>query len=56
MGNILVGTVLVIMVVVLVRGLINDHKKGGCAGCSGCGGSCAGCGMHQHSATEEHRE
>jgi len=56
MGNILVGTILIILIAVLVRGLIQDHKKGGCAGCSGCAGGCGGCGMHQEHRSAEHKK
>ena len=52
MGDILVIGVLVLVIVLIVRGMIRDRKKGKCCGCSGCSGcpsrgacsgSCNGC-------------
>lgn len=46
-GDILVLTVLVLIVVLVIRGMVRDRKKGkhcGCGSCKGCSmaGSCQG--------------
>lgn len=39
--TIVIGAVLLIIVVLIVRSKIREHKQGGCnCGCPGCNGSC----------------
>ena len=42
MGDVIVIAVLVLIVALIVRGMVQDKKKGKCTGCSGCS-SCASC-------------
>lgn len=44
MGDFIVLAVIAGAVVLAVRSLLKDRKKGGCAGCSGNCGSCSHCG------------
>ena len=47
MANIIVGGILVLVLALVIRTMIRDHKKGGCASCGGgwgCGcDHCSGC-------------
>ncbi|MBR3339855.1 MAG: FeoB-associated Cys-rich membrane protein [Lachnospiraceae bacterium] len=45
MGNVIVGLILLLVVVLCVRSIIREHRQGGCGGgsCSGNCGSCGGC-------------
>ncbi len=51
MATIVVGLLLLVAVLLAIRSVLRDHRKGGCThGCSGCqlgGGSC-GCSHHDH--------
>ena len=38
------GTLMPLGILLIIRGLIRDKKKGKCGGCSGCSG-CSGCVM-----------
>ena len=50
--NIVLIAVIALVCFFVIRGMLRDKK----AGKSACGGSCAGCGMHQQSASADHRE
>lgn len=52
-GDVIVIAVLVLIIGLIVRGMIQDKKKGKCCGCSGCSGcpgvngcsgNCSSCG------------
>ena len=43
LGTILVLLLLAVVVGLIVRHLVRQHKRGGCAGCSGGCGSCTAC-------------
>ena len=38
LGTIIVGVVVLAIVALIVKKMINDKKKGGCATCDGCSG------------------
>lgn len=41
MGTFLVSLIIVAIVILAVRSLIKDKKRGGCSGCNGCSGHAA---------------
>lgn len=53
LGNIIVGLVILVLVVLAAGKLYMDKKSG--KGCSSCGGSCSGCGGHCSTSDTEHK-
>lgn len=46
MSDFIIIAILLIVVALIIRSLVKQRSKGGCAGCSGgqgCGGGCCGC-------------
>ena len=44
MGDVIVLSVLVGIVLLAVRSILKSRASGGCAGCSKCSGGCGSCG------------
>lgn len=43
MGDVIVLSVLVGIVLLAVRSILKSRASGGCGSCAGCNGGCAGC-------------
>ena len=41
MGDVIVLAVFAVIIYLVVRSMVKNHKRGGC--CSGCSGNCSGC-------------